>query len=198
MFFGTQFPVREPAKKAQFAHNHIHWIISLFWSATCWLTELLHRGKVESVFAEELCFPGRSPSDSLLFSSLCPAGLIDETTLCSSDHHSHSLKKNKKTEQHPLLSCRCRTMAWYKCTGNEWEFVGTCKWVSGYCTPFRLIVRKEAPTLLLQVFLQLSGKTLFHPLNILVNMNTASLGKKLHLSINLQHMCHPTEISVYW
>ena len=87
------------SKKAQFAHNHIKWIINLFWLATCWLIELLHRGKVEFVFAEELHFPGRSLSDSLLFSSLCPAGLIDETTLCSSDHHSHSLKKRKKNKQ---------------------------------------------------------------------------------------------------
>lgn len=63
------------------------------------LKEHLQRGRAESVFAGELCFPGRSPSDSPLFSSLCPAGLTDETTCCSSDPHSRSLEEIAK--QHP-------------------------------------------------------------------------------------------------
>lgn len=63
--------------------------------------ECSQRGRVESVFAGELSFPCRSPSDSLLFSSLCPAGLTDETTCCSSDLHSRPLEEI--TRQHPGL-----------------------------------------------------------------------------------------------
>lgn len=60
------------------------------------LKEPLQRGRVESVFAGELCFLCRSPSNSRLFSSLCPAGLTGETTCCSSDPRSHSLEEISK------------------------------------------------------------------------------------------------------
>lgn len=48
-------------------------------------------------------------------------------------------------------------------------------------TPFGLVIREKTKTLLLQMFLQLSGKTLLHSLNILAKTNTQSLTGEQHI-----------------